>query len=133
MAAAGEAHGFMDQMSFSINTIGALVTAGLGLFGLFLPASAASFASIIPDGERGISEVRATYGGLFLAMGAFALVMQSPDVFRVVGVAWLGAAAARAFSVVRDNSRSGANIGGIVMEGLIGLSMLLPWDTFAGA
>jgi len=122
----------MEQLPFSINTLGALVTAGLGIFGLFLPASAASFASIIPDGERGISEVRATYGGLFLAMGLFAVIAQSPDVFRVVGVAWLGAAGARAFSVVRDNSRSGANFGGIVMEGLIGLSMLLPWNSFAG-
>jgi hypothetical protein len=123
----------MEQLPISINTLGALVTAGLGLFGLFLPASAASFAGIIPDGERGISEVRATYGGLFLAMGVFALIAQSSDVFRVVGVAWLGAAGARAFSVVRDNSRSGANLGGIVMEGVIGLSMLLPWNTFTGA
>ena len=49
-----------------------------------------------------------------------------------VGVGWLGACAARAFSVVRDNSRSGANLGGIAMEGLIGLSMLLPWDSFIG-
>jgi hypothetical protein len=122
----------MEHLPFSINTLGALVTTGLGLFGLFLPASAASFASIIPDGERGVSEVRATYGGLFLAMGLFAMIAQSADVFRVVGVAWLGAAGARAFSVVRDNSRSGANLGGIVMEGLIGLSMLLPWDTFRG-
>jgi hypothetical protein len=123
----------MEQFPISINTLGALVTAGLGLFGLFLPASAASFAGIIPDGERGISEVRATYGGLFLAMGVFALIAQSSDVFRVVGVAWLGAAGARAFSVVRDNSRSGANIGGIVMEAAIGMSMLLPWSTFTGA
>jgi hypothetical protein len=34
---------------------------------------------------------------------------------------------------VRDNSRSGANLGGIVMEAMIGLSMLLPWNTFSGA
>ncbi len=123
----------MDQLPISINTLGALVTMGLGLFGLFLPASAASFVGIIPDGERGMSEIRATYGGLFLAMGLMAVIAQSSDVFRVVGVAWLGAAGGRAFSVVRDNSRSGANLGGIAMEGILGLSMLLPWDTFAGA
>jgi hypothetical protein len=123
----------MEQLPISINTLGAIVTMGLGLLGLFFPASAASFASIIPDGERGLSEIRATYGGLFLAMGLCAVIAQSSDVFRVVGVAWLGAAGGRAFSVVRDHSRSGANLGGIVMEALIGLSMLLPWHTFAGA
>ena len=123
----------MEQLPISINTLGALVTTVLGLYGLFLPASAASFASIIPDGELGISEVRATYGGMFLAMGLFALVAQSTDVFRVVGVTWLGAAGARSFSVVRDHSRSAANVGRVVSEALIGLSMLLPWNTFAGA
>lgn len=116
----------------SVNTVGALVTTGLGIFGLFFPAGAASFVGIIPDGERGISEIRATYGGLFLAMGLVAVVAQSNDIFRVVGFAWLGAAGGRAFSVVRDNSRSGSNLGAIVMEGLIGLSMLVPWGTFSG-
>jgi hypothetical protein len=121
------------ELPVSINTLGALVTILLGVFGLVMPASAASFAGVIPDGERGISEIRATYGGLFLAMGLFAAIWQSPDVFRVLGIGWIGAALARAFSVVHDNSRSGTNIGGIAFEGLIGLSMLVQWDKFVGA
>lgn len=121
------------ELPVSVNTLGALVTLGLGVYGLFWPLGVANFVGIVPEGGRGVSEIRATYGGLFLAMGLFAVVMQSTDVFRVVGVAWLGAAAGRSFSVVRDDSRSGANFGGIVMETLIGLSLLIPWDSFFGA
>lgn len=121
------------DLPVSVNTFGALITLGLGVFGLFWPLSAAKFASIQPDGERGISEIRATYGGLFLSMGLFALIAQTSDVFRLVGVAWIGAAAARSFSYAHDNSRSGANLGGIAMEAVIGLTMLLPWETFFGA
>jgi len=121
------------ELPVSVNTLGALVTLGLGVFGLFSPHGVAQFVGIQPDGERGVSEIRATYGGLFLALGLFAIVVQNSEVFRAVGIAWIGAASARSYSYVRDNSRSGANLGAIVMEAVIGLSMLVPWDSFFGA
>jgi hypothetical protein len=121
------------DIAISVNTLGSLVTLALGIFGLFWPLAAAAFVGIEPDGERGLSEIRATYGGIFLAIGLFATIAQSSDVFRVVAVGWLGAAAARSFSYVHDNSRSGANLMAILMEGAIGLSMLLPWNAFFAA
>lgn len=121
------------ELPVSVNTLGAMVTLGLGVFGLFSPHGVAQFVGIQPDGERGVSEIRATYGGLFLALGLFAIVVQNSEVFRAVGIAWIGAASARSYSYVRDNSRSGANLGAIAMEAAIGLSMLIPWDTFFGA
>lgn len=121
------------DLPVSVNTFGALVTFGLGVFGLFWPWGVASFVGIIPEGERGVSEIRATYGGLFVALGLVAMIAQSPDIFRALGVAWIGVAAARSFSVVRDNSRSGANLGAVVMEATIGLLLLVPWERFFGA
>lgn len=121
------------EFPISMNTVGSLATFSLGVFGLFWPKSAAQMVGIVPEGERGISEVRATYGGLFLAMGLYATIWQSSEVFRCLGFAWIGAAAARAFSFVKDDSRSGANVGGIVMEAGIGGLMLIPWDLFFGA
>lgn len=121
------------ELPVSANTVGSLATLGLGVFGLFWPRAAAKMVGIVPEGERGISEVRATYGGLFLALGLYATVWQSNEVFRGLGLAWMGAAAARTFSFVKDDSRSGANVGGIVMEAAIGASMLIPWGLFFGA
>ncbi len=102
-------------------TIGALTTLGLGLMGLLRPAAAAAFTSIEPKGLVGVSEIRATYGGFFVALGAYALWAQTPLVFGVLAVAWAGAAAGRLLSVVVDGSRSGQNLGGIAFEGLIAL------------
>lgn len=121
------------DLPVSVNTLGSLVTLGLGLFGLFLPHSAARFVGVTPDPERGLSEIRATYGGLFLAMGLWATIAQDTEVFRALGIAWMGAAAGRSFSVVRDGANTGANFGGIAMEATIGLTLLVPWDLFFGA
>jgi len=121
------------DLPVSVNTLGALITAVLGLVGLFSPLTAAQLVGIEPDGDRGISEIRATYGGIFLAIGIFATIAQTNDIFRAVGVGWLGAAGARSFSYVHDNSRSTANLGAIVFEAAVGLSMLVPWDSFFGA
>ena len=77
------------NLPVSVNTLGALVTLGLGVFGLFWPLSVARLVGISPEGERGISEIRATFGGLFLALGLFAAIAQNSDVFRAIGVGWL--------------------------------------------
>lgn len=121
------------ELPVSVNTLGSLVTAGLGVCGLFWPANVAAVVGIEPDGERGVSEIRATYGGLFLAIGLYATIVQDASVFRALGVGWIGIASARSFSYVHDRSRSGLNLGAIFLEAAIGLSMLIPWDTFFGA
>jgi hypothetical protein len=121
------------NLPVSVNTLGSLITAGLGVFGLFFPESAARLVGIQPEGERGISEIRATYGGLFLSIGLFATIAQDNNVFRALGVAWIGAASGRAYSVARDKSTSGANLGAVVIEAVVGVAMLVPWDSFFGS
>jgi len=107
-----------------LSSAGALATTALGLMGLVRPMAAAAFTSMQPVGVMGISEIRATYGGLFAALGAWALWTQDPAVFTTAGVAWLGAAAGRASSLVVDRNRSRQNVGGIVFEAVIGLALL---------
>lgn len=107
-----------------LHDLGAAVTASLGLMALVRPSAAAAFTSIRPAGTLGVSEIRATYGGFFLALGAFALWTQAPLAFRAAGVAWAGAAAGRLVSVFVDGSTSGKNAGGIVFEGAIAALLL---------
>jgi len=111
-------------MYAALANLGALVTLGLGLMGLLAPAKAASFANVQPIGTIGTSEIRATYGGLFAALGLACLLSQAPEVFLAAGVAWVGAAVGRAFSVFVDASRSAKNLGGIAFELAIGLLLL---------
>lgn len=109
-----------------LHIIGATITAGMGLMGLVSPHTASTVTNLVPQGKIGLSEIRATYGGLFFAMGVFALVSREPEVFITVGLAWAGAAAGRLLSVGLDRSFSPKNFGGIVFEGVIAWLLLTP-------
>ena len=104
--------------------VGASITALLGLVALFKPAWIARMTSLEPLGRIGIAEIRATYGGLFLFIGCFALWCQEPVVFRALGWAWVGAAAGRSVSILLDGDRSPANLGGVLFEGSCGVLLL---------
>ena len=116
----------MEHVAIAPN-LGALVTVGMGALGLVAPERAAAFTSISPIGLNGRSEIRATYGGLFAALGLWCLVTHSQTAFCTAGIAWLGAAAGRVASVVADRNRDGRNIGGVVVEAVIGLLLVAPW------
>ena len=111
-------------MTSVLANLGAGITLGLGLMGLLAPDRAARFTSMQPVGLVGRSEIRATYGGFFAALGLACLWSQAPEAFFAAGVAWVGAAAGRAFSVAIDASRSPKNLGGIAFELVIGVLLL---------
>ncbi len=116
----------MEPFTVSAN-IGSVATLLLGCLGLFFPSRVAAFTSISPVGPTGVSEIRATYGGLFAALGLACLALQSLTVFSTAGIAWVGAAAGRTWSVLIDRNRDSKNLGGIVFELMLGLLLLAPW------
>jgi len=105
--------------------LGALITIGLGVMALVRPLAAAAFVDMRPVGAMGLSELRATYGGLFAGLGIFALTAQRDLSFQMLGVAWIGAAAGRLLSLVVDANRQPKNLGGIAFEG--GIAALCLW------
>lgn len=90
------------ELAHVLHLLGALVTAAMGGLGLLRPASAARLIGLQPTGRLGSSELRATYGGLFFALGAFALATRDEVAFALLGAAWLGAAAARVGDALLD-------------------------------
>ncbi len=104
--------------------VGAAINVALGLNGLLRPAATAGFTSVAPVGRIGVSEIRATYGGLFLAFGLFALGSGSPVAFRALGCGWLGAAVGRVASIVVDRSREPRNFGAVAFEAVIAALLL---------
>ena len=111
---------------FILANIGAVATTLLGLLGLLLPDKAAAFVSISPVGLNGRSEIRATYGGLFTALGAVCMVAQAEMVFMVAGVAWLGASLGRAYSALLDRNLDIKNLGGFALEATVGTLLVIP-------
>lgn len=112
------------QISSVVNAIGAGLTSGLGLMGLSNPMMVARLVGIMPTAPHGLSEIRATYGGLFIGLGGLALYAQDPKIYAAVGCGWMGAAIGRICSIVVDRQMSKMNIGGIVLEGVIATLLL---------
>jgi len=83
------------ELSHVLHLLGALVTTMLGGLGLLRPVATGRWLGLEPTGRFGRSELRARYGGLFFALGAFALATRDEVAFTLVGAAWLGAAGAR--------------------------------------
>ncbi|KUF11669.1 DUF4345 family protein [Pseudoponticoccus marisrubri] len=80
----------------------ALVTIAFGLFGFVAPRYTANVLDFrIGDSSMGLSELRASAGGLFVAMGLACFVL-GPPAYLMLGVAYGGAAMGRAVSMVLD-------------------------------
>ena len=58
-----------------MHVLGAVIVTALGVFGLIWPKAAARFVRLSPMGQTGISELRATYDGVFLGLGVTALML----------------------------------------------------------
>lgn len=112
-----------------LSVIGAGASLALGLLGFVAPHAALRLVGLqlVPGLAHSISEVRATYGGIFIGMSLYALVVQEPHAFLAVAAAWIMAAVARILSALLENAITPANIGGIVVELAIGTLIAWPW------
>ncbi|MGB7241028.1 MAG: DUF4345 family protein [Sulfitobacter sp.] len=87
----------------TINVLATLVTIGFGLFGFLAPRYTAAALDLKPDGSTmGLSEMRASVGGLFVVMGLAALWLQHPLGFAMIGFGFVGAVAGRGLSLFID-------------------------------
>ncbi|MEO9575669.1 MAG: DUF4345 family protein [Tateyamaria sp.] len=86
-----------------LNVIAALLTIGFGLFGFLAPRYTASALDLAPtDSTMGLSEMRASVGGLFVVAGAAAIWLGQPLGYAMIGFAFAGAALGRVLSLVFD-------------------------------
>ncbi len=107
-----------------LQIISALVTAATGLLALIKPDATYGFIGLTANGVRGVSEIRAIFGGLFIALG-LAPFFLGLVAYQMLGVAYLGIAAARAFSIVFDKSYAQSNIISLVIEIVLGAILVI--------
>ena len=87
-----------------INIILAALTALFGAFGFIAPRWTASVLDLEPvRSNMGLSEVRASTGGLFVALGIGAILIGTPMAYGMMGIAYIGAAMGRAVSIALDS------------------------------
>jgi hypothetical protein len=91
-------------MTDIINFISCLLSIGFGLFGLIAPRFTAAALDLAPTtSTMGLSEMRASVGGLFVVSGLAALWIDAPLAYSMIGFCYLGAALGRAISLLLDH------------------------------
>jgi len=91
-------------MTDALNILAAVLTIGFGLFGFLAPGYTASALDLAPtNSTMGLSELRASVGGLFVVAGLAALWLGLPAAYAMLGFAYAGAALGRLVSLALDN------------------------------
>jgi hypothetical protein len=105
-----------------LKIIVALATAATGLLALVRPSAAYGFTGLNAAGPRGVSEIRAIFGGLFIGLG-LAPFFLGTAAYLMLGIGYLAIAAARTFSILFDKSYAQSNWISLGIE--IGLGVVL--------
>jgi len=86
-----------------LNILAALLTIAFGLFGFVAPRYTASALDLAPThSTMGLSEMRASVGGLFVVAGCAAIWIDDPLAYAMIGFAFVGAALGRCLSLIID-------------------------------
>lgn len=92
-----------EAMIDILNIIAALLTIGFGLFGFLAPRYTASALDLEPTtSNMGLSEMRASVGGLFVVVGLAAILLGEPLTYVMIGFMFAGAALGRMLSIFLD-------------------------------
>lgn len=107
-----------------LQVIAALATVATGLLGLIKPNATYAFIGLTAQGPRGVSEIRAIFGGLFIGLGIAPLFL-GETAYLMLGIGYLAIAAARAFSIVFDKSTDQSNLISLGIEIVLGIILVL--------
>ncbi len=101
-----------------------VLTAATGAFSLVVPNSTVNFTGLQPVGGRGISEIRAVLGGLFVALGLSPILLKG-DTYTMLGWAYLAIALVRLISIFADGSSVQSNWISLAVEVVFGIVLIL--------
>ncbi len=107
-----------------VKIIAALATVATGLLALIKPSAAFGFTGLNAAGPRGVSEIRAIFGGLFIGLG-LAPFFLGVAAYTMLGIAYLAIAAARMFSIVFDKSYVQSNWISLGIEIVLGVILVI--------
>jgi hypothetical protein len=107
-----------------LKIIAAILTAATGLLALIRPTAVYGFTGLTAGGARGISEIRAIFGGLFIALG-IAPFLFGDTAYSVLGVGYLAIAAVRLVSIFIDRSTDSSNLISLAIEIVCGVILVL--------
>ena len=108
-----------------LKIVAALATVATGALALFAPRSVFGFTGLHAPGPRGITEIRAVLGGLFIGLGLAPFLLPAPATYQMLGIAYLAIFAARLVSLFVDKSFEQSNYISLGVEVVFGVILML--------
>jgi hypothetical protein len=108
-----------------LKIICALGTVATGFISLLRPRSIRGFTGLEATGPRGITEIRAVMGGLFIGLGLAPFLLGVPQVYQALGVMYLAIAAVRTASMFLDHSVMQSNVVSLIVEVAFGIVLVV--------
>jgi uncharacterized membrane protein HdeD (DUF308 family) len=96
----------------------------VGAYSLFSPASAGKFTGLTPEGGRGVTEIRAVLGMVFVALGAYPIIFPAEAAFHMLGFTYLLVGITRLISIFVDKSGNQSNWVSVASEFVLGAILL---------
>ncbi len=107
-----------------LKIIAALATTATGVLALVRPSAAYGFTGLNAVVPRGVSEIRAVFGGLFIGLGLAPFFLGAAT-YSMLGIGYLAIAAARTFSIVFDKSYAQSNWISLGIEIVLGAILVV--------
>ena len=107
----------MESIIDWLPRVGAILTLIIGLVGFFRPQLFTVAMGIELTRPDAWSEIRAVFGGMNIGLSLAALLLNAPEVYMSLGLAWFFLLLARFYSMVKDGMTFKASIPAIVIDG----------------
>ena len=108
-----------------LKIVAGIATILTGMVSLFWPLRVRGFTGLEANGGRGITEIRAILGGVFIGLGAAVLFLNDPVAYQTLGITYLVVAVIRTISMFVDRSVVQSNIISVVAEVILGVILIL--------
>jgi hypothetical protein len=104
-----------------ILAIGTIIT---GLISALRPHSIKGFTGLEAPGPRGVTEIRAVMGGVFIGAGLAPLLLGTNAAYQVLGIMYLVIGLVRGISMYFDKSVVRSNVISLIVEIVFGIILI---------
>ena len=105
--------------------IAIIATIAIGIFALIAPTKIEGFTGLKAVSKRGVAEIRAIFGGVFIGMGVATFLLDKTIAYPMFGIIYLAIGLVRVVTIFLDQSRESSNLISVATELIFGVLFLL--------
>jgi hypothetical protein len=113
------------NLLFILKILAAIGTVLTGLVSLIWPRAVFGFTGLNAPGSRGITEIRAVLGGVFIGLGVAPFLLKTPETYQMLGITYLVVGGVRLVSMIADRSIVQSNIISLIVEIIFGVILVI--------